>query len=123
MSIQKIKELSLIIQVYRGNSYFKECLESVKKNIRFFHVIYISINKSDVSDFDLKTAMCFKKDIKQSSDNQNIRIIIFSQNKTLSAIKHGKVFYKNILKLDKASRFFMILCDDDIIFPSFSDNI
>lgn len=118
-----MKKLSLIIQVYNGNNFFKECLDSVKQNTRFFHTIYISINKSAVSDFDLKTAMCFKEDIKQSSDNQNIRIIILSQSKTLSAINHGKIFYKNILKLDKTSDFFMILCHDDILLPSFADNI
>ena len=123
MSIQKIKELSLIIQVYRGSRYFKECLESVKANIFLFNTIYISINKSDISDEDFKTALCFKEQIKQADINSKIEIVIFIQTQTLTAINNGKVFYKNILKLDKASRFFMILCDDDILLPSFADNI
>lgn len=115
--------LSLIIQVYRGSRYFKECLESVKANIFLFNTIYISINKSDISDEDFKTALCFKEQIKQADINSKIEIVIFIQNQTLTAIEHGKVFYKKILQQDINSNFFMILCHDDILLPAFAKNI
>lgn len=115
--------LSLIIQVYRGSRYFKECLESVKANIFLFNTIYISINKSDISDEDFKTALCFKEQIKQADINSKIEIVIFIQNQTLTAIEHGKVFYKKILQQDINSNFFMILCHDDILLPAFAETI
>lgn len=115
--------LSLIIQVYRGSRYFKECLESVKQNIRFFYTIYISINKSDVSDIDLKTALSFKAYIEQSPSDFKPHVIIFTQDQTLTAIAHGKLFYKKILQQDTNSNFFMILCHDDILLPAFAETI
>ena len=117
------KKLSLIIQAYRGNSFFKECLDSVKQNIRFFYTIYISINKSDVSDIDLKTALSFKAYIEQSPSDFKPHVIIFTQDQTLTAIAHGKLFYKKILQQDTNSNFFMILCHDDILLPAFAETI
>lgn len=101
------KKLSLIIQTYRGNKYFKECLDSVKPNINFFEIIYISINQSAMYDADLETALSFKLQTKQL--NFNTQVIIFTQNKTLKATEHSKIFYKNILKRDTSSDFFILL--------------
>ena len=115
------KKLSLIIQTYRGNKYFKECLDSVKPNINFFEIIYISINQSAMYDADLETALSFKLQTKQL--NFNTQVIIFTQNKTLKATEHSKIFYKNILKRDTSSDFFILLCHDDILLPTFSENI
>ena len=122
MFTQKIKKISLIIQVYQGGLFLKDCLDSVRQNIYSFNSIYISINKSACSNADLHTALSLKKEIKKILQD-NINITIFTQDTRLSARDHSIVFYKNILQCDKTADFFMILCHDDILLPAFSANI
>ena len=46
-------KLSLLVQVYNGGDYWRECWESVLRNQDLFEQIYVSIGKSPKQDEDL----------------------------------------------------------------------
>ncbi len=109
-------KLALLVQVYKGGEYFKECLESIEPHLGCFSAVYISVNGSVLFDDDIKLAESFKTG---HADN---RIILFSWESTLSAAVHSKSFYEKVLDEDKESDFFMTLCHDDILLSDFTEN-
>jgi hypothetical protein len=112
----ELPTISLLVQVYNGGTYFQECLESIGSYISFFHKVYISINYSKEFDNDYKRAVSFKE------KNLTNNIYISTRQKTYTALQHGFLFYKEILKSDKSSDFFLLLCHDDIISPNFGSH-
>lgn len=97
-------KLFLIVPVYNGGDYWRECWSSIKNNLDFFDGIYISFNYSP----------------KQAED---ITLVLDFPSKKLHWIKHDKMMsaVEHSLKIDRwigslhLSGHLMILCHDDIL--------
>lgn len=111
-------KLSIILQVYSGKEYFEECLQSILPHIQLINHIYISISNSQNFDIDVKTINNFV------TKNNLTNVVIYTIEKTnVSAVQHSKIFYNNILNTDRDSDFFITLCHDDILLPTFSEEV
>lgn len=102
-------KISLVIPVYNGGSYLKECLDSIAKNKSVFFHVYISINKSKIQEKDISIVENF------IHENSDFPITYYVQKKMLSAVSHSNYFFSRIIKDDFYSDYFMILCHDDVL--------
>ena len=97
-------KLSLVIQVYNGGSYWKECWESVLLNQDCFDQIFVSINKSSKQD----------EDIALIRDCKLEKLHWISQDRFLTAVEHG-MRLENWVKTFHPTGHIFILCHDDIL--------
>lgn len=56
-----MKKLTVVIPVYKGGEYFRECLESFLPHLECFDTIAASINKSPLQEMDIATFKEFQK--------------------------------------------------------------
>lgn len=97
-------KLSLLIPVYKGGGYWRECWESVKANLDFFDGVYISFNYSELQEQDVSVIRDFQSD----------KIHWIRHDWMMSAVGHSA-------KIDEWLRGFQLsghifhLCHDDIL--------
>lgn len=92
--------ISLLVPVYNGMDYWKECVISINEYGYLFDNIIVSINKGESYQEDIETAKTINTD--------NISLII--QEKKLDAVSH----FKNIIKKVN-TEYVVILAHDDLL--------
>lgn len=109
-------KINIILPVYRGGDYFRECLASIVPHIDIVKCLYISINKSISQKEDIESAQEF---IDKYTD---LTVKIYIRNRELTAKNHGYALLNDIMPVISAE-YVMFLCHDDILLPSFSSEI
>lgn len=107
-------KLTVIIPVYKGGTWFRECLDSLVPHKKYIGSVVVSINKSGIQDEDVKTFEYFKE------KNKDIECIKLVQPFYCSAAWHGR-FYSLRLRHYRGEPFWMLLSHDDVLLPGFSD--
>ena len=97
-------KLSLIIQVYNGGDYWRECWESVLRNQDVFDHIFVSINKSPKQEEDIALVRNCKLE----------KLHWVRQDDNLSAVQHAERIDRWVGSLHPEGHIF-ILCHDDIL--------
>ncbi|MBO4633527.1 MAG: hypothetical protein J5858_16545 [Lentisphaeria bacterium] len=97
-------KLSLMIQVYNGGDYWRECWESAVRNLDLFEKIYVSIGKSPKQEEDAALIRNFSSD----------KLYWICQDREMSAREHGEIFDNWVSSLHPEGHIF-ILCHDDIL--------
>ena len=97
-------KLSLMIQVYNGGDYWRECWESVVRNQDVFDQIYVSIGKSPKQDEDVA--------LLQNCNLEKLHWI--RQDRNLTALEHGKILDHWVGSFHPEGHIFL-LCHDDIL--------
>lgn len=92
--------ISLLVPVYNGMDYWKECVISINEYGYLFDNIIVSINKGESYQEDIETAKTINTD--------NISLII--QEKKLDAVSH----FNNIIKKVN-TEYVVILAHDDLL--------
>jgi hypothetical protein len=98
-----MKSISLMIPVYKGGNYWKECWQSVLQNIDFFEHIVISFNKSELQD----------EDVGLVKNYNNPKVIYKAQTEFYSARDHFAKISELVANV--SSEFILILCHDDLL--------
>ena len=96
--------LYLMVQVYNGGAYWRECLDSVKENLDLFDAVYVSIGKSPEQESDVELLRDFPAD----------KVHWISQDKEMSAKEHGEKLDRWVGSFHLDGHIF-ILCHDDIL--------
>ena len=96
--------LSLLVQVYNGGNYWRECLDSVKANLDLFDAVYVSIGKSSKQEEDIALLQELKTD----------KLRWRAQDRDMSAVEHGKRFDQWVGSFQPRGHIFT-LCHDDIL--------
>ena len=97
-------KLSLLIPVYNGGDYWRECWDSILRNQDVFDQIFVSINKSPKQEEDVAVVSSCKLE----------KLHWIRQDEKLTAVQHG-------MRLDRWCGSFhpeghvFILCHDDIL--------
>lgn len=111
-----MKKLTVVIPVYKGGEWFRECLESFLPHLACFDTIAASINKSETQEQDIATFREFQKKLPPD-------ITSFYLRQRFSLNARGHAFFINWqLRKKKLAGFRMCMCHDDILLPSFSRN-
>ena len=97
-------KLSLLIQVYNGGEYWRECWESVMQNQDLFDQIYVSIGKSEKQD----------EDVDLIRDCKLEKLHWIRQDRNMSARDHGEKLDHWVGSFHPAGHIY-ILCHDDIL--------
>lgn len=97
-------KLSLLIPVYKGGDYWRECWESIKKNLDFFDGVYISFNYSELQE----------KDFAIIQDCHSDKIHWIRQDRMLVAAEHGRCLDRWLRGFQLSGHIFH-LCHDDIL--------
>ena len=104
MTRQTDMKLSLLVQVYNGGDYWRECWKSVLENQDIFEQIFVSISKSPKQE----------EDIALVRDCRLEKLHWIRQDEKLTSVQHG-------MRLDHwcgsfhTEGHFFILCHDDIL--------
>lgn len=109
-------KLTILIPVYKGCAWFKECLESLVLHKKYIGSVVVSFNKSEMQREDIKIFETFQKD---NSDIQCVQIV---QPISCSAAWHGRLIWWNLRHYMGESHW-MILAHDDVLLPSFSESL
>lgn len=96
--------ISLLIPVYKGGGYWRECWESVKENLSFFDGVYISFNFSELQEQDIAVIQDFHSD----------KIHWLRQDRKMSAVEHMMKLNEWLRPLP-LSGFVFHLCHDDLL--------
>lgn len=107
-----MKKLTLLIPVYNGGGWFRECLDSLLPHLHCFGHIIVSINKSPKQEEDIATFEAFKK--------QAVGVVCKSliQKRMTSGTVHLRYITLQ-LRHEIGDDFWFFLCHDDILLPSF----
>ena len=97
-------KLSLMVQVYNGGAYWRECLDSIKENLDLFDAVYVSIGKSPKQETDVKLLRDFPAD----------KVHWIRQSREMSAKEHGMKLDRWVGSFHPEGHIF-ILCHDDIL--------
>lgn len=97
-------DLYLVILVYKGGAYWRECWESVKENLDFFDGVYISFNYSELQEQDYSIIRDFQSD----------KIHWIRQDRKMTAVEHGCRMDHWLRELLLSGHVFY-LCHDDIL--------
>lgn len=100
--MKKDISISLVVPVYKGGEYWKECIESINKYGYGFDEVLVSINKSDLQNDDIKY-------FKSLCKLDNVTLIV--QNKSLSPLKH----FLSYIELIQNDYIFMLAHDDILL--------
>jgi len=95
----------LLVVVYRGGTYFKECVNSIKPCTQHFSSSIISINGSE-PDEDLQTA---------SQLSPLLKTTIFTTGQELTSINHFSLIRRQFLNLLNPAQHIFLLCHDDLL--------
>jgi|GEM_PF-2246143 len=97
-------KLLLMIQVYNGGDYWRECWESVLKNQDIFDQIFVSVSKSPKQEEDIALLRNCKLE----------KLHWVRQDEYLTASEHGKRLGRWMGSFHPEGHYF-ILCHDDIL--------
>lgn len=97
-------KLSLMIQVYNGGDYWRQCWDSVVANIDFFDDIFVSVSNSPQQKNDVARVRAY--------DSPKVHLLVHDSRMT--AVEHGKKMWKWVASFEPAGHVF-ILCHDDIL--------
>ncbi len=97
-------KLSLLIPVYKGGDYWRQCWESIRENLDFFDGVYISFNYSELQE----------KDIAVIQDCPPDKIHWVRQEHRMSAAEHGRCL-DCWLQGFHLSGYIFHLCHDDLL--------
>lgn len=97
-------KLSLLIQVYNGGDYWRECWKSVLENQDLFEQIFISISKSPKQEEDIALVRGCKLE----------KLHWIRQDEKLTSVEHGKRLERWVGSFHQEGHIF-ILCHDDIL--------
>ena len=97
-------KLSLMVQVYNGGDYWRECWGSVLENQDLFEQIFVSISKSPKQEEDI--------DLIRGSKLEKLRWIRHDRN--MSSKEHGEKLDRWVGSFHPEGHVF-ILCHDDIL--------
>ena len=97
-------KLSLLIQVFNGGDYWRECWDSVLQNQDIFDQIYVSIGKSSKQEEDIALVRGCKLE----------KLHWIRQDEKLTSVEHGKRLERWVGSFHPEGHIF-ILCHDDIL--------
>ena len=97
-------KLSLLIPVYNGGDYWRECWDSILKNQDVFDQIFVSINKSPKQEEDVAVVSSCKLE----------KLHWIRQERYLAARDHGEALDRWFSSFHPEGHVFL-LCHDDIL--------
>ena len=97
-------KLSLVIQVFNGGEYWRECWQSVIENIDVFDHIFVSISSSPLQEIDIE--------IVQSYCSEKIQLL--THKNSMTAVEHLRKIDEWIASSDLEGHVFL-LCHDDLL--------
>ena len=109
-------KLTVLIPVYKGGAWFKECLESLVLHKKHIGSVVVSFNKSEMQREDIKIFEIFQK------NNNDIQCVKIVQTISCSAAWHGRLIWWRLRHYMGESHW-MVLAHDDVLLPSFSDSL
>lgn len=109
-----MKKLTVVIPVYKGGEWFRECLESFLPHLACFDTIAASINKSEIQEQDIATFKEFQKKLPP-----DITSFYFKQRFSLSARGHAS-FIKWQLRKKNLRGLQLLMAHDDVLLENFS---
>jgi len=95
----------LLVVVYHGGKYFRECVESIKPCVQYFSSSIISINGSE-PDEDLQAASQIALLLSTS---------IFVTGKELTSVEHANSIQRQLQNLPNSDQHIFVLCHDDLL--------
>ena len=109
-----MKKLTVVIPVYKGGEYFRECLESFLPHLECFDTIAASINKSPLQETDIAAFKEFQKKLPK-----HITSFYLKQKFSLGPRGHA-AFVRWQLRKKSLQGFQMIMAHDDVLLENFS---
>lgn len=109
-----MEKLTVVIPVYKGGEYFRECLERFLPHLECFDTIAASINKSPLQETDIATFKEFQKKLPK-----HITSFYLKQKFSLGARGHA-AFIRWQLRKKSLQGFQMIMAHDDVLLENFS---
>ena len=96
--------LSLVVQVYNGGAFWRQCWDSVVANMDLFESIFVSIGSSPVQREDVALVEPFI--------SEKVRLLV--QERSMSSVEHGRILDNWVASFEPEGHIFL-LCHGDIL--------